>query len=74
MTTQKTFSTIPNSSYSLKYVLIRLTSTIGNPAFPNFVTSQKAHCRSVTVGLQMPLIIAKFSDMVIARLLTATSW
>ena len=43
----QTFSAIPNSSYSQKYVLIRLTSTIGNPAFPNFVTPQKAHCRSV---------------------------
>ena len=43
----QTFSTIPNSSYSRKYVLICLISTIGNPAFPNFVTSQKAHNRSV---------------------------
>ena len=43
----QTFSTIPNSSYSRKYVLIRLTSTIGNPAFRNFLTSQKAYCRSV---------------------------
>ena len=45
--TPQTFSTIPNSPYSRKYVLIRLTSIIGNPGFRNFVTSQKAYCRSV---------------------------
>ena len=43
----QTFSTIPNSSYSRKYDLIRLISTIGNPDFRNFVTSQKAYHRSV---------------------------
>ena len=41
----KPFSTIPNSSCSRKYVLIRFTSTIGNPAFRDFVTSHKAYCR-----------------------------
>ena len=46
----QTFSTIPNFSYSRKYVLIRLTSAIGNPAFSNFVTSQKTYCRSVLVA------------------------
>ena len=43
----KPFFTILNSSYSRKYVLICLISTIGNPAFRNFVTSQEVCCRSV---------------------------
>ena len=46
----QTFSTTPNSSYLRRYVLIRSTSTFGNPAFRNFVTSLKAYCRSVLVA------------------------
>ena len=53
-----------------------MTSTIGNPAFRNFVKSQKVY-RTVdqygSLGLQVPVTITKFSDLVIARLLTATS-
>ena len=36
-----------NCSYSRKYVLIRLTPTIGKYVFRIFVTSQKVYCRSV---------------------------
>ena len=36
-----------NPPHSRKHVLIR---AIGNPAFRNFVTSQKIYCRSVLVA------------------------
>ena len=51
------------------------TSTISNPACRNFVKSQKAllYISTGSLGLQVPMTIAKFSDLVIARLLTATS-
>ena len=59
-----------------KLALPLMTSTIGNPAFRNFVKSQKAYCTADqycgSLGLQVPVRIAKFSDLVIARLLAAT--
>ena len=46
-----------NFPYSRKYVLIRLTPYHLQPTFHNFVTSQKAYCRSGTgsLGLEFQL-------------------
>ena len=36
--------------YLQNYDLIRLTPTIGNPAFRNFETARKAYCKSVVLA------------------------
>ena len=72
----KLFSTIPNSSYLRKYVLIRLTTYHWQSYFSQFcdITKSVLQISTGSLDLQVPVIIAKFSDLVVARLLTASSW
>ena len=57
----------PNSPYSQKYDLIRLTPYHCNRAFRKFVTSQNSLLQISTdsLSLQVQVVAAKFPDLVI---------